>query len=936
MSNVRDLFIVGGIAAAAGAIAGGVIGGIKGREMGHDDAKEAMKYLDITEVTEEIRKTQKSFEDYADAIGKKLGEEIGDDLGKEFAKKLKSACFLNYDQTQQLGQMSLAKVPLLRETDISTNSYLGTGSEKSTLYNYFDAYYKTKKQDGLDKHVMIVRFLDNMTYMIMNNLKLMEQCPGDQYEKAIKVLEVAYDTLLHNFLVKEAKTRDVEFLNDFRDGIKTIFKSLIDVDIKTFELNKELLAADLQKGYTTRFQEAKATQKNLTVLNTAQKLKEELNKQATATHELILRSFSKIYIPPEPMALHTLSEGIADTGLRQNTQFDGDLIGKIIKNYAKNLFDFFPRVNEQNKTGRINRFNEHFEANRLDANIPSTVEKIILESKLTVNDSQKNLAINIAEILNSFNMAYALESDLLLDLESYGAVGMLATGELEFRQTNVQIFYDRAIQKLQNLVQSNLDSFLPYSSDAEWQNIPKDTKNFLNIDRNQVNKDKNLTLLNMMKEIDNNTRIYREEMTTKIESILKDQTIEKIPQFTLNSGSYMSEMAIICAHDEELSDKIISSTFPDDSQATKRVVEFKKESKKLQTIKFLYEDLINELNKLPPINQQNNLEIELHKIISTFKYSLNFNKFTTDFNITEQMKKVSFFFTDLQNVHPELADNEVNSKNSLFIRSTQDIYNKLTNLYQKINAYQGTQYETNEDITKQYNETLTSISQSNTELLSNANTASTTIKTLEANNNEMTQQIKSLEDSCNTIKEQLNKALEQQENLNEKLNSMEENSKKRDNVISKFTTEFTKIYQQQFQRQLDDLNRITEEINSLKANTMDENYKKSLLDRLQTIKNNMENDYALIDKLYKDYEKELLEINKSDLDILVDAKSIVKELESTLNLAKDTVKSLKQKVDALQEVVVKQSKEISDLKNQNQAIVSQLIEQQKKNTGRYR
>ena len=400
MSTIKAFLLGGALGAAAGAVLGGVVGGKLGRYLGERESRKAMSYMGITEVTDDVINIQKSFEMYADDFGKRLGEQLGTEVGEQFAENLKQKCFLNdkagnvVSTDRMVGQRAFAQVPLLRQTDLSDPSewYVGPESERSSLFEYFDRYYEAKggEKGQMDKHVMIVRFLDNMTYMVLNYLQILEQCPGDQFEKAIAVLESEYGLLMHNFLASQAQVRDSSVLALVRGAFA-------EVNVKILELKKEKLGYRLEEGYTKRFEEAKANQKNLTVMDTAYKIKETLNQEATATHEFLLRGLGKVKRPEEErMVLAQLAGGVARGNLDKPDMFNDSILGKVVQSYAKNLYELFPRIDQQNQRGKIQRFDEHFQAGRIDANVAVRVDRIILETHRSIPASERNLYLEVA------------------------------------------------------------------------------------------------------------------------------------------------------------------------------------------------------------------------------------------------------------------------------------------------------------------------------------------------------------------------------------------------------------------------------------------------------------------------------------------------------------------------------------------------------------
>src|SRR5690606_31816001 len=124
--------------------------------------------------------------------------------------------------------------------------------------------------------------------MIMQHIKALQECPGEQYGKAIAALQTAYSDLIHNFLHFDAREHDSV---TFR-ALRQLF-SIVTFNSDLWASKKERLATAFKLEYEDSFAQAKAYQKNLSLLDAAKKMREALNQQATATHEFFLRHVNK-------------------------------------------------------------------------------------------------------------------------------------------------------------------------------------------------------------------------------------------------------------------------------------------------------------------------------------------------------------------------------------------------------------------------------------------------------------------------------------------------------------------------------------------------------------------------------------------------------------------------------------------------------------------
>lgn len=915
MSTIKAFLLGGAMGTVVGGVVGGIIGGKLGRFLAEREAKSAMRYMGIQEVTEDVVRIQKSFEEYADDFGKRMGEQLGPEVGKQFADKIKQKCFLNdregniFSENRELGGKNFAQVPLLRNSyDLDDSEwYLGPESERSSIFEFFDRYYELKG-DKMDKHLMIVRFLDNMTFMIMNYLQVLEQCPGDKFEKAIAVMETEYGTLMHNFLAGEAKERDSEILK----FIRGVFEK---VDLKILELKKEKLGRRLQEGYTKRFEEAKATQKNLTVLDTAQKLKETLNKQATGIHEFLLRGLARPDRPDnERMTLDQLSEGVARGNLDEHSRFDDSIIGKIVKAYARNLNGFFPRVNEENQSGKIRRFNEHYEEGRLDSNVGARVDTIIRDSHKSVSREERELYLKLAEILNSLNTAYALQSDLLLDLERYGSAGMLATGELEFRQANAVIFYERALDRLKELVANNKEKFFPAEEKEKIKTIPDNIQRLFGLpERAKVNQKQGTALAEFLANRDADLRIFKEEMDKKIRSILEDKSIEKVPQFTQNAGSYMSELAVMCAHDPELLRRISASSFNPTSKATDRLSELKEKLAKVEVIRKAYSELSSAYEGISTFKAEQFKEgtdnRKIFDILNRYKSEFNFNRFGNLDSITKQIASLDVIIRDLNEAGNYELQNYAGSEQ--FKINAKNIYLKLRDLRNELSNYKDS-YGISRVSEDQYNRSIERYAGANRELQGALHEAGANLSEVRSENSSLSSRIKELEEMSRRISEALAQASASKDKLSGQLSDLRTNFESRDKEISEFTQKFTQLYKSNFERQLEELKSIQQEISKPDAK-IGEEYKEHLVKRLDVIKRYMEEDFNRINQLVAEYQEKLKNLNIGDSKILDSAVKIVGELGDMLNAAKATVEQLKKRVEELSQVVQVQQKQIEDL-----------------------
>lgn len=550
----------------------GVAGGVSlGRAAEAREAVKKMAYMDDIAFDDEAKKIHEGFKEYAEMIARQFGSAFvkknQDDnpahnpIAEEFKKLMLQNCFI--DDTQpgaDIRGTRMMRMPLLRQACEYDDSERGIGPESDkAIYDSFDAYYRERGDVPFDKHDMIVHYLDNMTYVIISYLKKLQERPGDQYRKAINALEEAYGLLLHNFNLVES--------NQFDSKIVTALRKMADIfTAYRFNLSdskKKLLADKLKLQYRRQFEHSKAYQKNLSLQKTAEKVKTTINQQATYMLQFMLRQFQPVVRPSkEAFSLESLKNGVDLPQLRNgDIKFDTQHVGILVKKYAEKIYSLFSRTNEQNPNGNIIRFSEHFKKGELDATTNQIIETAIkssLDPKAAEADRQ--LLTDIASILNGLTFAYALQAELCIELGKVGSSAMVASGELELRQSNINDMYDDAIRKLQGLAKTHHARFFPQVMQGKVGLLEPHIKDFLGIDENvtvHIPANTDNTLYHSIKRLHTDIEAFRLEMQHQIRDITHDNTMRKDIQFSATSGSYTSEMALICAHNVEIG-KIIS------------------------------------------------------------------------------------------------------------------------------------------------------------------------------------------------------------------------------------------------------------------------------------------------------------------------------------------------------------------------------------------
>ncbi|MBV9576923.1 MAG: hypothetical protein JO149_09905, partial [Gammaproteobacteria bacterium] len=852
-----------------------------------------------------------------------------------------------------------AQIPYLRETDNNPliqkeRTHKGTESEKSKIYDYFDDYYRVKAEnnEAHDDHVMIVRFLDNLTYMVLSYIEILEQKPGKASEDAIDAIEHQYDSLMKNFFAKEATFKGEGLLATISTGFT---QALNAINIERLQ-KKEKLALGIIRGYSQRFKEAKATQKNLSVLHTATKLQEKLNQQATATQEFLLRGIKTIptsegakpISTPEGkhLALSSMAEGVDGRSVEDvDITFDTDLLGKVVKHYASKLQDFFPRVEMGNEAGKGKTFDKHFEDGSIDVSVEDRVNKIISANRqLKIDKKTKNLAIEVAGILNSFNIAYALQTDLLENLKEYGSSGMLATGELEFRQENVLSAYKNANEKLKELVAERKAIFFPDPDLAKktgQKDIPEAVCNLFGLEKfSQVILAKDMTLPEAMAGYETDIKKFEEALKQKIQIIKDDDKTEKVKAFVLNAGSYMAELAMICARDPSLHQKINSDVKNSNptKEAEGRLTTLNDKIKQITLIKSQYVEFQHAYSELkdeniikikdPKTNQE--IKIDLGVMLKNFLADadlLNFNDFKDHASALVQLEKAKHALKELESVTKHLET----IAPKLAGRYLSDTQSKLIALKKNLETYTK-EYKFSKQNEEMYNQVIDITMKNNAALDTELADIKALASELKNDKQELDDKVKKITKETDELKVTLSGSEKNVAELTTIITKLENINKSTIEVTTNFTAGLLGVLKEGLEDQISELTNIE---NQLKGENILPETKEKLKGQINAIKISMDKTYSRAEQKVNEFENSLGENNQANKAALQEARSILGELSALLAQAQNKVVKLEaeivdleNKLKAHQEKIAQLEQKSSNADEINKTLQEQLTQMQ--------
>ena len=347
------------------------------------------------------------------------------------------------------------------------------------------------------------------------------------------------------------------------------------------------------------------------------------------------------------------------------------------------------------------------------------------------------------------------------------------------------------MEQLKQLVAKNKDAFFPESAKKEIRTIDPAIREWLSFaDDARVDRDKNMTLANFMAKIDGDVQVYKQQMEQKIQAIAADKTIEKVPQFTQNAGSYMAEMAVVCAHNPDLLARIEGNTFPADSKAKERVSELKEKVEKIASIENIYSELdgLSKKNKhkfddFPDGSKEQLLCAALDHLKDVF----NFKQFNNIDLIKMQISEADYYLKHFTKLIP--LDKPLPEKAHPIAHIARDVQVKLKQLRDALQEYQ-TSYGAAPATVTQYNAAVSSLAGANAELKDDLDRASGEVAALQGSNLEMKATVEELVAGSERIAQSLADATRANVAMKSELAALQGNFKERDTLISYFTAKF--------------------------------------------------------------------------------------------------------------------------------------------------
>jgi septal ring factor EnvC (AmiA/AmiB activator) len=854
--------IFGGLATTVGA----VFGAQQGKKFAKRQAVEDMKYMDGLAFDKEVEEIRNMFCEYAKEIGRQYANSFEDKntgkiAGEQFTLNMINACFANPNRLVEVDMganviTKICEVPMLRETCEIDNSdhYIGVQSEQS-LYELLDAYYREKcnpnEKIKMDKYVMLVRYLDNMTYMIMQHIKSLQECPGEQYGKAIAALKTAYGDLIDNFLNFDSQEHDSVFYNIVRK-----MTAIFTFNSTLWTSKKEKLAHAFKGEYDDHFAQALAYQRNLSVLDAAKKMNEALNQQATSMYEWFLRGYVKITRPRDnQLPLDLIKRGIALRHVQYgDTFFDQTPMGNLVKLFAIKLDLLFPRQDKHNPNGKIIRFSDRFNEGLFDAEIDQAVSGAIESSKQpNVSESERDRMKKVAKILNQLNIAYALQAELCMEIERAGSIGMVASGELELRQHHIITLYNDAIVAMKSLVKENVRNFFPFTDSVRKAELPEEHKEYFKLNPRseiKVAQGETYPVLDFIKQTDEKIKKFKAAIDKQIRSTVSDPDISKQPAFTSHAGMYTSEMALICVHNQNLRKELLNGEELLNDAAKERHTEFSEKVAALDAIKTAYEHM-------------NTLAAAQPKFAAALK-NFSFANLTNPVKLRADLEKINSIIAE-----QDAAENEM-------VNALRDTQGKLQAFVTTFEVSKATTKQHNAEVmkltdnAKRAHEAATSAAETSSRLNGKVEDLSAQMDELKTLNDQNVERLKDIS-ARNASLQAVNKALFV--DLTTKLYASLTGHNDR---FAKFRASL-----EQFQHaNVANTQQLTEELDGIRA-AMQKDY----------------DDYLkLIEKAQKEIEAKLME-QEADL---IEATSNLQKCKDIIDAANDTVRQLRDEIGRLQ------------------------------------
>jgi len=533
-----------------------------------------------------------------------IQEQYGIDKRNEF-EKIVMACALPVKiDERNSNNCEMVHIPDLSDGLSKRNWLKGSGVDQAIL-EIFEGYknIRQKNKNGIDVNTAMMQILQNIIIVYKEFITESKMIPDEvivygKWNEDSKIKEntgklKSVNKAMESFVSEIANTKM------FRDRCFKFFK------IK--ETSRQMNLPKIVKMIRDMGEEAVNFQNKLTLIDKSnEKIRKLWNYSIYFAQSIERMSEKKMYecldiYSPYKRINRVISYDIQSRNdhVSDNDDLIANIIIKHIRNAYVTLFNDNNGIDGSGDYSHLNYMINVTDENSYDdlhgkINLPDIASVRVHEGEFTnklYDDEVRNLIPDINRYFKYVYIAAAMQADLSVRLNLYGKIGLLQSGELEYRKKLIDVFIWRAKSIVNNDIlgeESYFRKFIERTNDSEFINVALDeddsiysaitgNKNIIDADRDKqygasFNKIFNISLNHMLhaeamrkagEEFHEMEKIDRQfSVLTKDDNLITYENNHTFKQSITIDNEFIYNIILASQDDEYLKNRILKISHP--------------------------------------------------------------------------------------------------------------------------------------------------------------------------------------------------------------------------------------------------------------------------------------------------------------------------------------------------------------------------------------